>query len=203
MIVDDHEMVRAGLVAILGDLNEFDLIGEASSGAEAIDLCAKLRPDVILMDVLMPRMNGIDATGEIHQRFPDIKVIMLTGSDDASLVVDALKMGTTGFLSKTTSVKELAAAIHSAYAGKPALSPQALHALIHASQGSSTPTYSLSNRERDVLKLMAKGLNNAEIAKQLVISHSTVKFHVSSILSKLGVRTRTEAATLALQQHLF
>jgi NarL family two-component system response regulator LiaR len=117
-------------------------------------------------------------------------------------VVDALKVGTMGFLSKTTSIKELSAAIHAAHAGKPALSPQALNALIHASQLAPAPSYSLSTREIDVLKLMTKGLNNAEIADQLIISQSTVKFHVSSILSKLGVRTRTEAATLALQQHL-
>ena len=204
LIVDDHEMVRDGLKSLLDDLDEFDVVGTASSGIEAIELCSKLRPNVILMDVLMPRMGGIAATSEIHKLSPEVKIIMLTGSDDSSLAVDALKVGTTGFLSKTTSVRELATAIRAAYAGKPTLSPEALHALIHASQSPEPlPNVSLSNRERDVLKLMAKGMNNADIAKQLVISHSTVKFHVSSILSKLGVHTRTEAVTFALQQRLF
>lgn len=204
MIVDDHEMVRDGLKSLLEDLDEFDLVGTASSGIEAIELFSKLHPDVVLMDVLMPKMNGIVAASEIHKLASDVKIIMLTGSDDKSLMADALKVGVTGFLSKTTSVRELASAIRAAHAGKPTLSLDALNVLIHASQTPEVPTIQpLSNRELDVLRLMAKGLNNADIAAQLVISHSTVKFHVSSILSKLDVRTRTEAVTFALQHHLF
>jgi DNA-binding NarL/FixJ family response regulator len=202
MVVDDHEMIREGLAFLLSNFPDLELVGEAANGLQAIERCGELHPDVVLMDIMMPKMSGIAAATAIHHTYPDIKVITLTGSDDESLVMQAVKAGTIGFLNKATPIKEIAAAIRKAQDSTPSMSSEALRALIHASQDKTTLTNHLSERELDVLKLLVKGKNNAEIAEQLVISTATVKYHVSKVLSKLGVRSRTEAASMALQQQL-
>ncbi|HVU12860.1 MAG TPA: response regulator transcription factor [Phototrophicaceae bacterium] len=202
LVVDDHAVVRSGLAAFLLTYDELQLIGEASSGEEAIRKCAALMPDVVLMDLLMPGMNGAEATRTIRQQCPDTKVIALTSYKDDDLMQKMLQAGAIGYLFKNVSADELVSAIRSAHAGKPTLAPEAAQALIHAVTQPKQIGFDLTDREREVLSLMVKGFNNPQIADQLVISRSTVKFHVSSILSKLDVTSRTEAVALALQHHL-
>lgn len=202
LIVDDHAVVRSGLAAFLLAFDDLELAGEASSGAEAVRLCSQVQPDVVLMDLVMPEMDGATATRSIRQACPQIQVIALTSFKEEELVQRALQAGAIGYLLKNVSAEELADAIHKAHAGRPTLAPEAAQALIHASTKPQPPGHDLTDREREVLALMAKGLNNPEIAKRLVISQSTAKFHVSSILSKLGVSSRTEAVALAVQHHL-
>lgn len=202
MIVDDHAVVRSGLTAFLMACDGLELVGEAGSGSEAVSLCPKVQPDVVLMDLVMPGMDGAAATQEIRKICPCTQVIILTSFKEQNLVEDALQAGAIGYLLKSVSVDELAAAIRSAVAGRPTLSPEATQALISAAKHSAEPQYDLTPREKEILALMAEGLNNPEIADKIVVSRSTVKFHVSSILTKLGVDSRTEAVALALQHKL-
>jgi two-component system, NarL family, response regulator LiaR len=202
MLVDDHQVVRSGLRAFLSVFDEFVFAGEASNGKEALALCRRCRPDVILMDLMMPEMNGAEATREIRRICPNVQVVVLTSFREESLVEEALKAGAIGYLLKDVTAEELAEAIHAAMAGKPTLSPEATQALINASIHPSADRPDLTNREMDVLRLMVEGDSNPEIARNLVISLSTVKFHVSSILSKLGVDSRTEAVSTALTHKL-
>ncbi len=201
-IVDDHAMVRSGLSAFLLAYDDLELVGEASTGEEAVRKCAEIAPDVVLMDLMMPGMNGAEATRAIRQRCPDVQVIALTSFKEDDLMQKTLQAGAIGYLFKNVSAEELVNAIYAAKAGRPALAPEAAQALIHAVTQPHRVGFDLTEREREVLALMAKGFNNPQIAEKLVISRSTVKFHVSSILSKLGVTSRTEAVALALQQHL-
>jgi len=202
LLVDDHAVVRSGLGAFLLAFDDLELVGEASGGEEAVRLCPQVRPDVVLMDLVMPGMDGAAATRAIRQRCPHIQVIALTSFKEKELVQGALEAGAIGYLIKNVSADELADAIRAAYAGKPTLAPEAAQALIRAATEPPAPGYDLTNREREVLELMVEGLNNVGIAERLVVSRSTVKFHVSSILSKLGVASRTEAVALALQHDL-
>ncbi|MBI2954186.1 MAG: response regulator transcription factor [Chloroflexi bacterium] len=202
LIVDDHAVVRSGLSAFLMAFEDLELVGEAASGAEALRLCAERRPDVVLMDLVMPEMDGAAATRAIRQAFPSAQVIALTSFKEEGLVQAALQAGAIGYLLKNVSADELAGAIKSARLGRPTLSPEAAAALIQTATRTATPGFDLTDREREVLALMIEGLNNPDIAERLVVSRSTVKFHVSSILSKLGVSSRTEAVALALQNHL-
>lgn len=201
LIVDEHAMVRSGLAAFLQAFDDLELVGEATNGEEALHLCAQIQPDVVLMDLVMPVMDGVAATRAIRERYPDTQVIALTSFGDQERVKAALKAGAISYLLKDVSAEELVAAIRGAIVGQSTLSPEAAHALIQATTGSSRD-YSLTEREREILTLMVKGLSNPEIAERLVVSHSTAKFHVSSILSKLGVASRTEAVALALQHKL-
>jgi NarL family two-component system response regulator LiaR len=202
MLVDDHTMVRRGLATFLKAFDDLELAGEAENGQAAIQLCAKLQPDVILMDMAMPDMNGATATRAIRQQFPNVQVIALTSFKEEELVKSALEAGAIGYLLKDVSADELVRAIRSAHAGRATLSPEAAQALVHAASQPPTPGNDLTEREREVLALMIEGLNNTQIAGKLTVSSSTVKSHVSNILSKLGVASRTEAVTLALRNRI-
>jgi NarL family two-component system response regulator LiaR len=202
MLVDDHAMVRRGLATFLKIFDDLQLVGEAESGAAAITLCAEVSPDVILMDMVMPDMNGAAATRAIRQQFPQVQVIALTSFKEGDLVKNALEAGAIGYLLKDISADELVRAIRAAHAGRATLSTEAAQALVESANQPSVPGSTLTEREREVLALMIEGLNNTQIAGKLSVSPSTIKSHVSNILSKLGVASRTEAVTLALRNHL-
>jgi NarL family two-component system response regulator LiaR len=202
LLVDDHAMVRRGLAAFLKAFDDLELAGEAADGAEAVRRCGEVQPDVVLMDLMMPDMDGVAATRAIRARFPTVQVIALTTFREEGLVQSALQAGAIGYLLKNVAADELASAIRAAHAGRSTLAPEAVQALVHAAAQPPAPGQDLSAREREVLALMAEGLNNAAIAERLVVSPSTAKAHVSNILSKLGVSSRSEAIALALRYHL-
>lgn len=203
MIVDDHLVVRSGLATFLLTCDDMELVGEAADGEQALRLCIQAKPDVILMDLVMPGMDGATATQRIRAECPDIQVIILTSFKDQELVQGALKAGAIGYLLKDATAEELANAVREAYAGRPTLAPEAAQVLIQAVRHPAERIgFDLTNREREVLALMVQGLSNNDIADRLVISRSTAKFHVSSILSKLGVSSRTEAVVIALNNNL-
>jgi len=202
MFVDDHAMVRRGLVTFLKVFDDLQLVGEAESGAAAIKLCSEAQPDVVLMDMLMPDMDGATATQLIRQQFPSVQVIVLTSFKEGELIKKALAAGAIGYLLKDVSADELARAIRSAHAGRATLSPEAAQSLVQTSNLPPAPGLDLTEREREVLALMIEGLSNSQIAVKLGVSSSTIKSHVSNILSKLGVASRTEAVTLALRNHI-
>ena len=202
LIVDDHALVRSGLRFFLLAFDDLELVGEADSGEEALAMCAQVGPDVVMMDLMMPGMKGATAIRVIRERWPQIRVVALTNFQEAELVRDALQAGAAGYLLKNVSAEELADAIRAAHAGRATLAPEATMALINAASDAPAPGHDLTPREREVLALMAEGLSNAEIGKGLVIGLSTVKFHVSNVLSKLGVGSRAEAVALTLQHHL-
>ena len=202
MLVDDHTMVRRGLATFLMVFDARELGGAAANGEDAIQLCAQVLPDVVLMDIVMPDMDGVTATRAIRQQFPEVQVIALTSFKDKGLVQDALQAGAIGYLLKDVSADELAQAIRAAHAGRGTLSPEAAQALVHAATQPPTPGHDLTERERDVLVLLVEGLSNTQIAARLVVSPSTIKSHVSHILAKLGVTSRTEAAALAVRHRL-
>jgi NarL family two-component system response regulator LiaR len=202
MIVDDHDMVRRGLSAFLMAMNDLQLVGEARNGREALAICDSARPDVILMDLVMPEMSGAEAAREIRARCPEVQIIALTSFEDKELVQDALRAGAISYLLKNVSADDLAEAIRAAHAGRPTLAPEAAQALIQTATEGLSPGNELTPREREVLALMVEGLTNPEIAERLVVSRSTAKAHVSNILSKLGASNRAEAVSLALQRRL-
>jgi NarL family two-component system response regulator LiaR len=203
LLVDDHAVVRSGLKTFLMVYDDLELVGEASDGREAIQKCADLQPDVVLMDLVMPDMDGATATQAIRSRWPAIQVVVLTSFTEDDLVQGALRAGAIGYLLKNASVSDLVQAIHAAVAGRPILAPEAAQALIQANRAiRHAIRFDLTGREKEVLTLMSLGLNNLEIAGRLVVSRSTVKFHVSSVLSKLGATSRTEAVAIAVQNRL-
>lgn len=203
MIVDDHQVVRQGFSMFLRAFNDFVLVGEAANGQEAVDKCEEFKPDVILMDMVMPKLTGSEATAIIRERRPHTQIIALTSfTDDRQLVQKALKAGAIGYLFKDISIDDLASAIRTAYRGDPILAPEATRMLIQATRNPQKIDYNLSNREKDVLALLIEGMNNPQIADELTISRSTVKFHVSSILGKLGVANRAEAVAIAVEHKL-
>jgi NarL family two-component system response regulator LiaR len=202
MIVDDHVVVRSGLSAFLLAYDDLRLVGEAGDGEEGVRLCRQIQPDVVLMDLVMPGLDGIASTRAIKEYCPQTQVIALTSFGEDERVQAVLKAGAISYLLKNVSAQELVAAIRNAVAGQPTLSMEATRVLMNGAGGSQGPGLDLTEREREVLVLMAKGLNNAQIARQLVISASTTKYHVSNILTKLGACTRTEAVALAVRNRL-
>lgn len=202
LIVDDHGMVRRGLVAYLRNEPDLELVGEARNGQDAVDMCDQVQPDVVLMDLVMPELGGVAATRIIRKRWPETQVIALTSFREKDLVQEALQAGAISYLMKNVSGDDLVAAIRAARAGRATLSPEAVQALIQPADVTSLPGKELTRREREVLSLLVKGLTNAGIAERLGISRSTVKAHVSNILSKLSVSNRMEAIALAIQHGL-
>jgi NarL family two-component system response regulator LiaR len=202
MTVDDHEIFRGGIAFALEAYEDLELVGEAHSGEEALRLCEQVRPDVILMDMRMPGLDGPTTTQAIRQQFPQVRVLALTSFHDEQLVQRAMAAGAIGYLLKGIPVKELVAAIRAASAGRSTLDDQALQALIRATQSGLSLGDDLTDREREVLALLVEGLSNPEIADRLVISLPTAKAHMRSILAKLRVSSRTEAATVAVKYDL-
>jgi len=202
VVVDDHAVVRSGIEYSLLALDDIDLVGTADSGTNAIRLCEQAQPDVVLMDMMMPGMSGVAATRAILACCPGAKVIALTSFQEGSLVQEALQAGAISYLLKDVSMEELAQAIRSAHRGKSTLAPEAAQALAEAAAHPVTPGYDLTDREREVLDRIVEGKSNAEIADELAVSLSTARFHVSTILSKLGATNRAEAAALAVKHKL-
>jgi NarL family two-component system response regulator LiaR len=202
LLVDDHMVVRSGLSTVLSVYDDLKLVGEAGDGEEAIRLCERLQPDVVLMDLLMPKMDGVTAIKSIKTHWPKIQIIALTSFKEKEYVEGALKAGANGYLLKDVSAEELINAVRRAVAGQPSLSPEAAQVLIQNVNEPSLSHPNMTGRELEILTLMVEGLSNNEIAERLIVSQSTVKFHVSNILSKLGVTGRTEAVALALKHHL-
>jgi len=202
LIVDDHDMLREGLTSFLRAFPDLKMVGEAASGSEAIRLCRDLKPDVVLIDLIMPEMDGVTAIQVIHQEIPDIHLVALSSFNDDSLVRAALRAGATGYLLKNVSADRLAEAIRASNAGLPVLSPEIAQTILQKQDLPVMPNGNrLSHREKEVLNLLITGLSNAEIGQQLNISTFTVKNHVSNILVKMSVASRTEAVSQALQQN--
>ena len=203
MIVDDHAVVRSGLSTFIMAYDDLEFVGEAGGGAEAVKKCLEYSPDVILMDLVMPEVDGAEATRRIREACPHVQVIALTSYKEEDLVQAALKAGAISYLLKNVSAAELAQAIRAAHAGRPTLAPEAAQVLINAATRADADEESdLTDRELEVLRLMVNGLTNPDIATKLFVSRSTVKFHVSNILMKLGASSRTEAVSLAIHSKL-
>lgn len=202
LIADDHAVVRQGLKMFLGLDPDMEVVGEAENGSQAVELARTLTPDVVLMDMLMPVMDGVAATETIRKELPDIEVIALTSVLDDGTVVGAVRAGAIGYLLKDTESEELVRAIKAAAAGQVQLAPEAAARLMREVQVPDVPATTLTEREMDVLRLIADGKANKEIALALSIGEKTVKTHVSSILSKLGLQSRTQAALYAAQNKI-
>ena len=210
LVVDDHALFRRGLQMVLEQEADIEVVGEASDGAEAVQTATETLPDIVLMDVRMPRRSGIEACASIHETVPSAKIIMLTISDEEADLYEALKAGATGYLLKEISIEEVATAIRAVHGGQSLISPSMASKLIteFASMSRRTddrqqmPTPKLTDREMEVLKLVAKGLNNRDIAKELFISENTVKNHIRNILEKLQLHSRMEAVVYAVREKL-
>jgi two-component system, NarL family, response regulator LiaR len=202
VVVDDHELVRSGVEMSLELHPDLVIVAQASTGEDAVAVCEATRPDVVLMDLVLPGMDGVQATAEILSRVPTTRVLALTTFSDPDLIQRAVKAGATGYVLKNVSANELAKAIRQTHAGVPALAPEVAEVLMQALTAPAPPGALLTEREREVLALIAEGLTNAEIADRLVLALSTVKTHVSSILTKLGASGRAEVVAIALRDHL-
>lgn len=202
LIADDHSITRQGLKTALSVYDDLEVAGEAANGKEAVEICRKTGPDVILMDLEMPVLGGIEATGTIRDRYPDIRVIALTSFSGKKMIKGALRAGAISYIQKNILADELAQVIRDAYRGKSNLSSEAADAVIHEIAKKPEDGYGLSAREIEVLSLAARGLSNKEIASRLSLSVHTVKFHMRNIMSKLGAHTRSEAAVKAVKEGL-
>jgi NarL family two-component system response regulator LiaR len=202
MVVDDHKVVRGGLSDFLYAYDDLELVGEASSGENAILICPEVNPDVILMDLVMDGIDGAEATRAIRASHPHIQVIVLTSFKDDELVQNAIRAGAIGYLLKNVSAAELAEAIRNAHAGRPTLSPEAAQALIDVTKSPKKIGDDLTARQNEVLQLMIEGCSNADIGERLSISPATVKHHVRAVLEKLEASNRSEAVAIAIRNDL-
>jgi DNA-binding NarL/FixJ family response regulator len=210
MIVDDHALFRRGLKMVLETEDGIDVVGEAGDGAEAVAMAEEVVPDVVLMDVRMPKRSGIEATSGLKEVLPNTKILMLTVSDEESDLYEAIKAGASGYLLKEISIEEVADAVRAAQAGQSLISPSMASKLLNefasmakqAGERQSVPAPRLTKRELEVLKLVAKGMNNRDIANDLFISENTVKNHVRNILEKLHLHSRMEAVVFAVKEKL-
>ena len=210
LIADDHALFRRGLQMVLGAETDIEVVGEASDGAEALKVAAETTPDIVLMDVRMPKRGGIDACTAIKDAVPSVKIIMLTISDEEADLYDAIKAGAMGYLLKEIPVEEVAAAIRAVHGGQSLISPSMASKLLNefasmikrGDERQQLPAPRLTDREMEVLRLVAKGLNNRDIAKQLFISENTVKNHIRNILEKLQLHSRMEAVVYAVREKL-
>ncbi|MBL7490911.1 response regulator transcription factor [Frankia sp. AgB1.9] len=210
LIVDDHALFRRGLEMVLAQEPDIEVVGEAADGSEAVTMAGEMAPDIVLMDVRMPRRGGIDATSAIKQAVPSAKIVMLTISDEEADLYDAIKAGAMGYLLKEISIDEVAADIRAVYNGQSLISPSMASKLLsefasmikNKDDRPQLPTPRLTDREMEVLRLVAKGLNNRDIAKQLFISENTVKNHIRNILEKLQLHSRMEAVVYAVREKL-
>jgi DNA-binding NarL/FixJ family response regulator len=205
LVVDDHTLLRDGITALLDLLPDIEVVGEAGNGKEALERVKELRPDVVLMDIEMPVMDGLEAARRMHARYPAVKVLILSQYDDASHVLDAVEAGVRGFVDKTGASAELAASIRSVYRGDSYLSPTAARQLVGEFQRaehprSDDPYDQLTAREKDVLKLVAEGRTTQQIADILVISRKTVEGHRTNLMAKLGVHDRVELVKYAVRK---
>jgi DNA-binding NarL/FixJ family response regulator len=203
LVVDDHPIVRQGLVAYLGTRDDITVVGEAVDGYGAVAAAARLHPDVVLLDVVMPRMDGVEATRRLRELVPDTRVLVLTSFAAEDQVVDAVRAGAAGYLLKDVEPADISAAIRAVHRGDAFLHPEAAAHVIAAvhHDGHAPGAEQLTPRERDVLALVGEGRSNREIAHELTVTEKTVKTHVSNILRKLGVRDRTQAALIAARWH--
>lgn len=197
--VDDHEILRGGIKFILLAFDDIELVGEACNGDEAVHLCKPLQPDVVLMDLMMVGMNGVEATRAIRRKYAEIQVLILTSFLENDLVQQAMQAGAIGYLLKSVSIDELANTLRAAALGRSMLTLEVIQALLQPNKPSSQPVFELSKRQQEVLALLALGLSNEVIAQRMKLSPSTIRHHVSQVFTKLGVTNRTEAATRALE----
>lgn len=202
MLVDDHNVVRSGLATFLRAYEDLELVGEAKNGLEAVRLCRVQKPDVILMDLMMPEMDGIAATRAILEGCPEIKIIAMTSFEDEALVQGVLAAGAISYLLKNVTSDELAKAIRDAVSGRSTLAPEAARVLVQATRTPKQPWLELTEREMDVLRLVVQGQSNQQIADAMFITVATVKAHISSIFSKLQVASRAEAIAYALKHKI-
>ena len=203
LIVDDDDLVRDGLRLLLKKFDDIEVVASTGDGRMALTLCAVYQPDVVLMDMFMPRMSGTVATRLIHNRFPAIQIVVLSGSVDQTLMYEVLQAGAISYLLKTGTIHELVSALRAAYHGESTLAQEAIAALIAGPLNQPKLGNDLSQREREVLGYMTEGLNNSDIAQHLTITTSTVKNHVSHIFSKLAVDSRTKVVALAVEYNLY
>jgi DNA-binding NarL/FixJ family response regulator len=210
LVVDDHALFRRGLQMVLEQEPDIEVVGEASDGTEAVETAAEKLPDIVLMDVRMPKRGGIDACTAIHEVAPSTKIIMLTISDEEADLYDAIKAGAMGYLLKEISIEEVASAIRAVHGGQSLISPSMASKLLtefaamvkKTDDKQQVPAPRLTDREMEVLKLVARGLNNRDIAKELFISENTVKNHIRNILEKLQLHSRMEAVVYAVREKL-
>jgi NarL family two-component system response regulator LiaR len=207
LLVDDSSQIHLGISEVLDMFEDMEVVGHANNGEEGVRLANQEMPDVILMDVIMPKMNGIEATRRIHKQHPQIKILALSSFQEDSSVRDMIKAGAVGYVLKNSSIADIAYTIRTAQAGKSVFSSEITQALMNAPAEAETPIqptedFGLTPREFDVLRLLVKGHNNNQIAEELIISLSTAKFHVSSILTKLNASSRVEAVALAIEKNL-